>query len=222
MPTATDGSFNLMIDSVISGKLRRTTLDLPSAQVLIDMFGTEQWIAHVTPTFVDRTLTAVRLTSSDGEEADVDKPNLDDPGSWPQWLSDLITDHRPAPFGTEQQLAAALLAGLLKEAKERDTNIDDDGRAMLDPLDETAPNNVLRALDESGLLTGPLLRAAKEVLTHLDKRAYRMLGGTQGCLSRHRDVPLHPPLWGTPFRKRCRWRSGLRPRRGHRRTGEVS
>lgn len=65
-----------------------------------------------------------------------------------------------------------LLAGLLAEAKERAACVGDDECELLDQSEEMTQGEVLRALEESDLLTGNLLRASKDVLTHLDPRTY--------------------------------------------------
>ncbi|MGY3056149.1 hypothetical protein ACVWZD_000393 [Streptomyces sp. TE3672] len=161
-----------MIDSTVAGEHRRITLDLPSTQPFLDMFGEQKAIAQVTLSFTDAMLKAVRLISADGEEAYVDLPDLQDPGKWPGWLRDLITEHRPSPFGTSQQLADALLAALREEAKERAAHVDARERTLLDRLHDLEPAEALSALDELNLLTGPLLRAAKDALTYLDRRTY--------------------------------------------------
>lgn len=162
-----------MINSVVSNDRRRITVDLPSNRPFADMFGRQRAIAQVTLSFTDTTLKAVRLTAADGEAAYVSQPDLNDPGTWPDWLRDLITEHRPTPFGTGQQLADALLAALREEAKERREHTDASDSSLLARLDELEPAETLNALDELGLLTGSLLRAAKDALTHLDPRTYR-------------------------------------------------
>ncbi|MEU6290216.1 hypothetical protein [Streptomyces sp. NPDC046988] len=162
-----------MIDSVVTNDRRRITVDLPCNRPVADMFGRQRAVAQVTLSFTDTTLKAVRLTADDGEAAYVDQSDLKDPMTWPDWLSDLVTEHRPAPFGTGQQLADALLAALREEAKERRTHADASDGALLGRLDELEPTETLNALDELGLLTGSLLRAAKDALTHLDPRTYR-------------------------------------------------
>jgi hypothetical protein len=161
-----------MIDSVVSSDRRRITVDLLRNQPFTNMLGQHRSISQVTLSFTDTTLKAVRLTASDGEAMYVDQPDLKDPGTWPDWLRDLITEHRPAPFGAGQQLAAALLVALREEAKERRDADASDG-PLLARLDELEPAETLNALDELGLLTGSLLRAAKEALTYLDRHTYR-------------------------------------------------
>ncbi|MGW3387323.1 hypothetical protein [Streptomyces cinereoruber] len=162
-----------MIDSVVSNDRRRITVDLPRNQPVTDMFGQHRAIAQITLSFTDTTLKAVRLTASDGEAMYVDQSDVKDPGTWPDWLRDLITEHRPAPFGTGQQLAAALLAALREEAKERREHTNASDGSLLGRLDELEPAETLNALDELDLLTGALLRAAKDALTYLDPRTYR-------------------------------------------------
>ncbi|MCQ1577231.1 hypothetical protein [Streptomyces parvus] len=161
-----------MINSVVSGERRRITVDLPSNQPIIDMFDQQRAIAQVTLSFTDTVLKAVRLTADDGEDAYVSHTDLEDPGSWPDWLRDLITEHRPSPFGTGQQLADALLAALREETKERAVHSDASDGPLLARLDELEPAEALCALDELDLLTGSLLRAAKDALTYLDRRTY--------------------------------------------------
>ncbi|MCX4681413.1 hypothetical protein OG413_40155 [Streptomyces sp. NBC_01433] len=84
----------------------------------------------------------------------------------------MITEHRPRPFGTGQQLADALLAALREETKERADHADASERTLLDPLDALEPPETLSALDDLGLLTGSPLRAAKDTLAYLDRRTY--------------------------------------------------
>ncbi|MFC8021638.1 hypothetical protein [[Kitasatospora] papulosa] len=163
-----------MINSVVSNDRRRITVDLPSNQAFLDMFGQQQAIAQVTLSFTDTALKAVRLTADNGEAAYVSQSDLNDPGTWPDWLRELITEHRPTPFGTGQQLADALLDALREEAQARREHADaDEAPPLLARLDELEPAETLNALDELGLLTGSLLRAAKDALTHLDRRTYR-------------------------------------------------
>ena len=162
-----------MINSVVSSNRRRITVDLPSNRPFIDMFGQQRAIAQVTLSFTDTALKAVRLTADDGEAAYISQSDLQDPETWPDWLGDLITEHRPNPFGAGQQLATALLAALREEAKERREHADASNSPLLAGLDELEPAETLNALDELGLLSGPLLRAAEDVLTYLDRRTYR-------------------------------------------------
>ncbi|MEU1076309.1 MULTISPECIES: hypothetical protein [unclassified Streptomyces] len=162
-----------MINSIVSNDRRRITVDLPSNQPFLDMFGQQRAIAQVTLSFTDTTLKAVRLTADDGEAAYVNQSDLKDPETWPDWLRDLIAEHRPHPLGTGQQLAAALLAALREETKERGDHADASDGSLLARLDELEPAEALNALDELGLLTGSLLRAAKDALTFLDRRTYR-------------------------------------------------
>lgn len=161
-----------MTNSVVSSERRRITVDLPSNQHFIDMFGQHRAIAQVTLSFTDTALKAVRLTADDGEAAYVSQADLKDPDSWPDWLRDLITEHRPSPLGTGQQLADALLAALREEAKERAAHADASDGSLLARLDELEPAEALSTLDELDLLTGSLLRAAKDALTYLDRRTY--------------------------------------------------
>ncbi|MEV4868560.1 hypothetical protein [Streptomyces syringium] len=161
-----------MINSVVSGERRWITVDLPNHQPVIDMFDQQRAIAQVTLSFTDTVLKAVRLTADNGEDTYVSHTDLEDPRSWPDWLRDLITEHRPSPFGTGQQLADALLAALHEEAKERAVHADDSNGSLLARLDELEPAEALCALDELDLLTGSLLRAAKDALTYLDRRTY--------------------------------------------------
>ncbi|MEU1465022.1 hypothetical protein ABZ467_30860 [Streptomyces sp. NPDC005727] len=91
-----------MINSVVSNERRRITVDLLSNQPFIDMLGEQRPIAQVALAFADTILKGVRLTAGDGEVAYVSQADLKDPGSWPDWLRDLISEHRPSPFGTRQ------------------------------------------------------------------------------------------------------------------------
>lgn len=124
-----------MINSVLSGERRRITVDLPSNQHFIDMFGKRRAIAQVALSFTDTALKAVCLTADDGEDAYVSRADLEDPGGWPDWLRDVITEHRPSPFGTGQQLADALLAALCEEAKDRAAHADASDGSLLARLD---------------------------------------------------------------------------------------
>ncbi|MFC9284572.1 hypothetical protein [Streptomyces collinus] len=161
-----------MPSSVVSNDRRRITIDLPGNQAFTDMFGQHRAIAQVTLSLTDTALKAIRLTASDGETAYVSQADLKDPGRWPGWLRDQVTMHRPSSFGTGQQLAHALLAALCEEAKERAAHADTGETFLLARLDELAPAQALRALDEFDVLTGSLLRAAKEALTYLDRHTY--------------------------------------------------
>ncbi|MFI5864585.1 hypothetical protein [Streptomyces sp. NPDC051546] len=161
-----------MINSVISGEQRQITVGLPTTQPFLDMFDERRAITQVTLSFTDTALKAVRLTADDGEEAFVAQTDIEDLRSWPDWLRDLITEYRPSPLGTGQQLAEALLAALREEAKEHTAHADASDDTLLARLDELAPAETLRALDELDLLTGSLLRAAKDALTYLDRRTY--------------------------------------------------
>ncbi|MFJ5951352.1 hypothetical protein [Streptomyces noursei] len=167
-----DRSTYFMINSVVSSERRRITVDLPSNQHFIDMFGERRAITQVALAFTDTALKAIRLTAADGEDAYVSRADLEDPGNWPDWLRDLITEHRPSPFGSGQQLADALLAALREETKARAAHADASDRSLLARLDVLEPAEALSALDELDLLTGSLLRAAKDALTYLDRRTY--------------------------------------------------
>ncbi|MFF8478680.1 hypothetical protein [Streptomyces sp. NPDC015414] len=162
-----------MTSSVVSNDRRRITVDLPKNQALIDMFGQHKAIAQVTLSFTDAVLKAIRLTANDGEVAYVSQADLKDPAAWPDWLRDLITEHRPSPFGTGQQLADAALAALREKVRERAAHAGTSDTSLLARLDELEPTQALRALDELDLLTSSLLRAAKDALTYLDRCTYR-------------------------------------------------
>ncbi|MET8816174.1 hypothetical protein ABZW47_29760 [Streptomyces sp. NPDC004549] len=161
-----------MTNSVVTGEQRWITVALPSPQPLVDMFGDKRAISQATLSFTDTVLKAVSLTASDGEEAYMDLPQLEKPETWPHWLRDVVADHRPSPFGTRQQLAGRLLAGLRAEATEHAAHADADERSLLRRLGELEPAEALTKLDELDLLTGALLRAATDVLRHLDRRTY--------------------------------------------------
>lgn len=169
-----------MTNSVVTGEHRRITVDLSNPQPVVDIFGDKRAISQATLSFTDTVLKAIRLTAADGEEAYVDLPQLDKPESWPHWLRDLTAEHRPSPFGTGQQLADTLLAGLRAEATERAAHADASERTLLSRLGELEPAEALTKLDELGLLTGSLLRAATDVLTHLDRRTYGPVAGPRG------------------------------------------
>ncbi|MFD6329165.1 hypothetical protein ACFWGI_06250 [Streptomyces niveus] len=171
-----------MTTSRVTRERLRITVDLPSPELIVDMFGDERAVSQVTLSFTDTALKAVRLTAADGaagEDTYVDREQMKEPESWPQWLRDAYAEHRPSPFGTGQQLADSLLAGLRAEAMERSAHADANERRVLNGLGELEPAEVLSRLDELGLLTGSLLRAAKDVLTHLDRRTYGPSGSPQ-------------------------------------------
>lgn len=161
-----------MPHSFVSGERCRITVDLPLHQPFTDTFGEEKVIAQVVLGFTNRELHVVRLNPVDDEPMYINLPEVQHPQAWPDWLSDLITEHRPHPFGTGERLAAALLAALRQEAKERAAHTDVSERALLNRVDGLDPIDTLSALDALNLLTGSLLRAAKDVLTHLDRPTY--------------------------------------------------